>query len=335
MLDPMKQNATVCNVREYFFQRAKTWRGLATAAFLSLFLAFLASTIAYAQTPAGPNRPAVVPEGYFITPSGYFHPSCILQLQAGESLLPGMVLQRADGALENIAPCEYPHYTASGETVTGAPPPTIGHSWIESADTTTTTSYGELAATWTVPPAPSSNVGQTIYVFPGLEDINDVVSIIQPVLGWNADYASEWGIASWNCCPEGITVESTPVRVSSGNELKGTMKDECSSGTLSCSKWKVVTEDVTTGKSTTLNNTPSEGQTFNWAFAGALEVYNVSQCSDYPSNGSLTFSSVGLLDYNFARVSNPGWLIHLWANGLTPQCGYGGQVAATKVTLDY
>ena len=28
--------------------------------------------------------------------------------------------------------------------------------------------------------------------------------------------------------------------------------------------------------------TSSFGQTFNWAFGGVLEVYNVAQCSDYP-----------------------------------------------------
>jgi len=308
-----------------------------TVAVLSLFLAFLASPVAYAQAPAGPHRPAGVPDGYVITPFGYFHPSCVLHMAEGETLLAGgRVIQHADGTLDNVAACEYPRYTASGEIViAGAKPPSIGHSWIESADATTSTSYGELTATWTVPPAPTSNNGQTIYVFPGLEDIDDIVSIIQPVLGWNADFRSAWGIASWNCCPSGITVESAAVRVSSGNEIRGVMKDTCSAGTLACPTWNVVTKDVTTGHSTTLSNTPNEGQTFNWAFAGALEVYDVVECSDYPSNGSLTFSDVALYDDNFNRISSPGWSITLWASGLTPQCGYGGQVAATQVTLDY
>ena len=123
--------------------------------------------------------------------------------------------------------------------------------------------------------------------------------------------------------------------VSSGNQIKGTMQDICSAGTLSCARWRVISQDVTTGKSTSLNSTPSEGQTFNWAFAGALEVYNVVQCSDYPSNGSLTFSNVALYDDNFVRITNPGWAMNIWASGLTPQCGYGGPVAVSRVTLDY
>jgi len=40
---------------------------------------------------AGPNRPPQVPEGYVITPFGYFHPSCVLRAVEGETLL-------ADGA---------------------------------------------------------------------------------------------------------------------------------------------------------------------------------------------------------------------------------------------
>ena len=311
----------------------------ATVPVLGLSLAFLASTMAYAQAPAGPNRPGDVPDGYVITPFGYFHPSCVLQLRKGESLLANGLVQHADGTFGNVAPCDYPRYTASGEIVIagagGVKPPAISHSWIESADATTTTSYGALIATWTVPPAPATNNGQTVYFFPGMEDIDDVVSIIQPVLGWSADFSGAWSIASWNCCPSGITVESSPLHVSSGNEIKGAIKDTCSAGTISCSTWTITSEDVTTGHSTSLSNTPSEGQTFNWAFAGALEVYNVAQCSDYPSNGSLTFSDVTLYDYNFHRISNPGWAMTIWATGLTPQCGYGGPVAADQVTLDY
>jgi hypothetical protein len=303
---------------------------------LSLSLAFLASTMAYAQAPAGPNRPGGVPDGYVITPFGYFHPSCMLQLAEGETLLANGLVQHADGTVENVAPCDYPRYTASGEIViAGEKPPAIGHSWIESADATTTTSYGALTATWSVPPAPASDNGQTVYFFPGMEDIDDVVSIIQPVLGWNADFSGAWGIASWNCCPSGITVESSPLHVSVGDEIKGAIKDTCSAGTISCSTWTITSEDVTTGHSTMLSNSPSEGQTFNWAFAGALEVYSVAQCSDYPSNGSLTFSDVTLYDYNFHRISNPGWAMTIWASGLTPQCGYGGPVAPVHVTLDY
>jgi hypothetical protein len=36
-----------------------------------------------------------------------------------------------------------------------------------------------------VPPAPTSNDNQTVYFFPALDDIDDTVTILQPVLAWN------------------------------------------------------------------------------------------------------------------------------------------------------
>jgi hypothetical protein len=149
--------------------------------------------------------------------------------------------------------------------------PNISHAWVEDASTTTSSSYAYLYAYWTVPPAPSTNDGRTVFLFPGMEDYQDVVTIIQPVLGWNSDYRSAWGIASWNCCTSGITYESTPTRVNSGDTIYGYMIDTCPSGTLSCPTWDIVAVDVTLVTSSALLFTSSLGQTFNWAFAGVLE----------------------------------------------------------------
>ena len=59
-----------------------------------------AAVMARAQAPAGPNRPAQVPEEYIVTPFGYFHPSCVVHLAKGEELLEGgQVIQKADGTI--------------------------------------------------------------------------------------------------------------------------------------------------------------------------------------------------------------------------------------------
>jgi len=216
----------------------------------------------------------------------------------------------------------------------GVKDPSIGHAWVEYASATTTMSYGYLYAYWTVPPAPSTNDGQTVYLFPGMEDYKDVVTIIQPVLGWNSDYASAWGIASWNCCASGTVFEAPPQPVKSGDTILGYMFDTCASGTLSCPTWDIVTWDTTSGKFSELINTSSQGQTFNWAFAGALEVYNIVQCGDYPSNGSISFHDLGLYNYKFAKIANPAWSITNLSSGLTPQCGYGGSLPK-QVILNY
>jgi hypothetical protein len=255
----------------------------------SIAITMIVAGLATAQSlrPAGPRRPATVPADFVITPFGYFHPSCVVHLVKGDvERQDENAIQHADGSYENISVCAYPHYDADGEAITADEPavkqPKIGHSWIEYASTTTSSSFGYLYANWAVPPAPGTNDGQTVYLFPGMEDYADVVTIIQPVLGWNADFASAWGIASWNCCTSGVTAEATPTRVNSGDTIDGYMFDTCATGTLSCPTWDIVTLDLTSGSFSELINTSSAGQTFNWAFAGALEVYNIAKCSDYP-----------------------------------------------------
>jgi hypothetical protein len=314
-------------------------QSIAAAALVILF-AVTAIPLAQAQKMAGPNRPSGVPEGYVITPFGYFHPSCVRGLASGETVLADGRVQHNDGTEDAIAPlCSYPHYTAHGDLVTrrqsSNEPPAIGHSWIEDGSTTTSTSYGKLTASWVVPPAPTTNDGQTVYLFPGMVDLQTDETIIQPVLGWNSFLGEVWTIASWNCCPSGTANYSKPVQVNVGDTINGTIKSTCAPGVESCSKWDIGTQDATLGKSTTLANTPSEGQTFNWAQSGALEVYDIAQCSDYPPNGSITFSKVALYDYNLVRIANPGWSITDYYGGLSPQCNYGGKTTANSVTLDY
>jgi hypothetical protein len=304
-------------------------------------------TAAQAQAPAGPNRPATVPAGYLITPFGYFHPSCVVHLTQGDELQPGAkVIRHANGTSTSMNVCAYPHYRADGEKVMGdergAKDPNISHSWIVSESVTTTSSFGFLSAEWSVPPAPPSNDGQTLYFFPGVEDIKDVVTIIQPVLGWNSDYESAWGIASWNCCESGTTYEATPQPVSSGDTILGYMYDTCSAGTLSCTSWDVVTWDLQNDKISELINTSSFKQTFNWAFGGVLEVYNIVQCTDYPNtpNGfpggghTISFNAIGLYNDKIQNIANPAWSITYWDKRGTPQCSYGGSVPK-QVILDY
>jgi hypothetical protein len=168
-----------------------------------------------------------------------------------------------------------------------------------------------------------------------MEDYATVESIIQPVLGWNSDFANAWGIASWNCCITGVAWESSPVPVSSGDTIFGEIKITCKKGTKSCSTWNIFTKDKTTQQSTILAGTPSEGQTFTWAQAGALEVYGIVHCSDYPANKSVTFSNLALYDNNFNKYANPGWIFFDYYTGLKPQCSYGGEMGTTTVTLQY
>ncbi len=319
----------------------QNWRRVIVVAIAAVFVVSFI-TAAQALPLAGPNRPAVVPAHYVITPFGYFDPSCVKHLAKGDVLRKDeKTIEHANGTRDNTPVCAFAHYTADGEKIIGderaVQPPTIGHAWIEYAGITTTSAYGQIYSEWEVPPAPSNNDGQTVYLFNGLEDYKDVVTIIQPVLGWNSDYTNAWGIASWNCCESGTVYEAPPAHVNSGDHLEGYVFMTCGAGTKTCSSWDIVTYDVSNGNFSELLGTSNFGQTFNWAFGGVLEVYNIVQCGDYPPPdyaGGIGFHNQSVLNDKFIQIAAPAWKITNLSSGLTPQCNYGGSLPK-QVVLTY
>jgi hypothetical protein len=298
---------------------------------------------------AGSKRPAHVPSDYVITPFGYMHPSCVRQLKDGETLLADGRVQFADGTeQENSVSCSYPRYSPLGERVSkdsgGTSPREISWSWIKASQVATTTTYNAVTATWTVPPTPTTNDGQTLFFFPSLSHHNlpppSEEPIIQPVLGYNDGQSGvgPWNIASWNCCPNGMVWNSTPVTVHTGDQILGTVQSACGNPTIqACSKWNITTQDLTSRQSTTLHVVFPSLLTFPWAQSGVLEVYNILQCSDFPPDGSITFSNISLFDNLFRRVQNPGWSPMLFVNqGMTtPWCNYDATTTNTTTTLTY
>ena len=130
----------------------------------------------------------------------------------------------------------------------------------------------------------------------------------------------------------GITVESTPVNISPGDEIVSSITENCRPGTLSCATWNIFSLDTRTGKSTTLAKTPSDGQVFNWAFGGALEPYYVVNCEDYPRDGHEIYQVI-VFDERFLPI-DPKWSLSVGTTA-TPQCGYKIDAKPFDVTLDY
>jgi hypothetical protein len=314
--------------------------------FCTLTFLMMSLGMSYGQMAAGSNRPASVPSDYVITPFGYFHPSCVREVQEGETLLGDGRIRFANGREEANAPhCNFPRYSPGGDLVgagsRNAGPLEISWSWIEADQVATSTTYGKITATFTVPATPTSNDGQTLFFFPSFaheqQNPPHEEPIIQPVLGWHdGQNAGPWNIASWDCCPAGMTWHSRPLTVNSGDEIHGTVRNKCK-GAQSCADWTITSKDVTTGKSTSLKANYSGGLAFPWAQAGVLEVYNIYQCSDFPPDGSIEFSNVTLYDYNFKRIANPGWAPMYWVEqGVTqPWCNYSVTTTATSTTLTY
>ena len=313
----------------------------------AMFLLCSAATSARAGTsaldplfPAVGKRPATVPEEFVITPFGYFHPSCVVQLAEGHTLLADGRVQLPDGAIEAARHCEYPHYTSGGIAVpadarAGEVSPLVISGWLESVSATTTGAYSKLKSTWVVPPAPVTDNGQLLYFFPGFEDTDNPISILQPVMQWGVGTAGGgpyWTAASWNCCIDGTTWHSPLIKLNVGDTIVGTISSTCDPG-LSCPTWNVVTRDITTGQKTTLAGTPVRRQVWNWVFGAVAEPYGVVECTDFPANSELTFT---VLVYDeHGDVIIPDWRGDIWISNPNPRCNYGTTITGIRETVKY
>jgi len=315
---------------------------LAVAGTLFLFTSGVGAQVA-GNFPSLFTRPANVPQEFVITPFCYFHPSCVQMVAEGNTLLADGRVAHRNGIIDTAPLCSYPHYTRTGKLVpTDATKlkeinPLEISGWLESVSATTTASYGAITATWVVPPAPPSNDGQLLYFFPGFEDINNVISIVQPVMQWGVGYAgggAYWLVSSWNCCINGTTWYSSLLNVNVGDKIQGTILPACKPMRADCPTWNVVSADLTTGKKTTLSQTPADGQVWNWAFGAVSEDYGVLQCSDFPNNRGLTFT-VKLYDQNGKVVTNPPWQATQWISNPTPKCAYGTKITPTNESVGY
>jgi hypothetical protein len=294
-----------------------------------------------------------VPRDYVVTPNGFFHPSCVQRIDSDETLHPNRTVVRSDGSVRRVPACAYPHYAADGiELARDAVPPLplagtapadpqVINGWVAYASYVLPRADAAvfIAADMSVPQAPTIDSGQVVYFFPGLEDLESVQTIVQPVLGWNAFNDSRWTIASWNCCLDGETWHSAPIAVDAGVTLEGRVSSSSCSGNL-CEDWSILTRDPVNDHDTTLN-TSGYGQAFDWVFGAVLEAYGISQCGELPASGVEEFTRiiVGALH----QPSNGRFGLHqTWEPTLiasAPNCSYAvtphPQPDSPQITISY
>ncbi|WP_259068420.1 hypothetical protein HDF24_09345 [Mucilaginibacter sp. X4EP1] len=107
-------------------------------------------------------------------------------------------------------------------SISGANP-----NWITWAQWTNTGSQpiNYFSTTWSVPTAPTSNDGQTLFIFNGLETTSGS-DILQPVLQWGTSAAgggSYWAIANWFVASGFYAVQMPLITVSAHTSLQGIM----------------------------------------------------------------------------------------------------------------
>ena len=271
---------------------------------------------------------------YVRTPHGYFHASCVQHVDQSEELREDGNIKRADGSIRPVASCAYPHFLRSGvrvEATEGATHlPEVYNGYLQLVSATLNTGANALTANMTVPPNPVTKTGQTLYFFPGLEDAENVVTILQPVLGWDGYGENNWTIASWNCCQSGTIFVGNNVVVKSGDVIYGTMVK----APASLRQWTITATDETqTSLPSAVLRTGSFGQTFDWIFAGALETYGVGSCTQFPKTGPITFTGIHV-SVGGQIVSKPTWTVE---PGTDPEtaCTSASIVNYNNVDINY
>ena len=167
--------------------------------------------------------------------------------------------------------------------------PAFGSGWI--AYTGWTNSTGRpitvFRTTWTVPPVPTTQSGQTVFLFNGIQNST---MIYQPVLQWGVSAAgggNYWGVASWYADGQGgPAFHSTLVQVNPGDVLVGVMTLTNQSG--SSFSYNCLFQGIAnTGLPIT------NVQELTWANE-TLEAYGITRCSDYPATDRTAFTGIGL-----------------------------------------
>lgn len=308
----------------------------------SLFAAVCLAATATSAAPAlthvradDASKPAAVPTDYVVTPFGYFHPSCVQALQTSEQLRADGAIQRADGSIRRVEACAHAAFLRDGtliepndEANRRVRQPSTYNGYLQLVSAVIGSGANKMTATMTVPGNPGSVAGQTDYFFPGLEDAQNVVTILQPVLGFNALGDNAWTIASWNCCKSGTTYVGNFVTVKPGDRIFGAM---VSTGGQN---WSIYAKDLTQSSLPLASlKTQSWGQSFDWIFAGALETYGVSNCSQFPSTGPIQFGNIKTYAGG-SLLSNLPWGVSSGSDPATA-CTSAWVVNPTTVDINY
>ena len=188
---------------------------------------------------------------------------------AGELLTDFGVLQRRTGGVP-LQPGNVAH-PLPGAT------PSFGSGWITYASWTNATGapVSSFATTWVVPDPPSTQSGQVIFLFPGIQNST---MIYQPVLQWGVSAAGGgdyWAVASWYVDGQGgIAFHSNLVQVNPGDTLVGVMTLTGQSGSLfsyNCSFQGIANASLPI----------SNVEQLTWLIE-TLECYGITKGSDYP-----------------------------------------------------
>jgi hypothetical protein len=282
-----------------------------------------------------------IPAGYGVTPGGIvMHEDCVHQIPDGAVAYPDLSVTMNGKKIAQYAECKHKKYRLAG-AADGATPGT-GNGWVESSwGWANSTMFNHLETGYWVVPANPVNHGQTIFLFPSLENNT---SIIQPVLQWGHSAAgggASWTYANWWVTGTTTMFVSTLKNTSPGHQFWGSLDMTNQIGVNQY--WNIQIKDVTSGVTTNSNVVVNQTDPFNAAQVGVLEAYGVSTCDSFPSGSSgqtyfpnpIVTQGVAYYDRNFIT---PSWfgLDYVSMGWTGPNCSLSVSVGSTGNTwLNY
>ncbi|WP_046158642.1 hypothetical protein [Chromobacterium vaccinii] len=276
--------------------------------------------------PGGPVDAAQVHriakrQSLILTPGGFRHPSLVHHVDCDHEVHHSATSKR----LRNMRTNEF--RILKEEMVLPGEVPAFGRGWICYTFWMNETGSPITAfkTSWEVPPEPTTQGQQTIFLFNGIDPMNVSSSILQPVLQWGRSGAGGgpfWSISSWYVAGDGHAYHTDLMRVDVGERLVGLISlADSQDGTFSY----VCEFEGVAGTRLPVQNVPE----LKWCNE-TLEAYNISQCSDYPATSKTTFSDISV-------HTKTGPASVTWSNAtIVSECGQAAVVNASgTVDLRY
>jgi hypothetical protein len=247
------------------------------------------------------ERGSTVADDLVLTPGGYRPKSVVHAMEPGHYVSGKngrlQVLQPDGGVVVDLGPLPVrpagvPLHPGN-EMVPTEKVPGLGGGWITFASWTNNTGkpITSFTTTWRVPPGPTTQSGQTIFLFNGIQNST---MIYQPVLQWGPSAAgggNNWAIASWYVDgPGGAAFHSSLTPVSVGQVLVGIMTLTGQSGSdfsYNCQFQGIANSGYA------IQNV----QQLTWLIE-TLEAYGITKCSDYPASPRMAMTAIEIKTSN-------------------------------------